>query len=194
MERLKLTVMFDNQENIAIAKISKIYGTNGEIVVRLYDNFPDEPNLNEPFFAKLGGIIVPLFVQKFTRQGNTKAVMIFDDFNTEYRVNELIGVELLTLNDDSDEEEEEDGEEEIMFKDLVGYTLRDRVSGKSGIITGYIDSPDNPIFEVDMRGLEILVPATDDIIELIDEDAEYVDMNLPEGLLDLYTSPDNYDI
>lgn len=188
--------MFDNQEGIAIAKISKIYGTNGELIVRLYDNFPDEPNLKEPFFAKLGGIIVPLFIQKFTRQGNTKAVVIFDDFDSEYRVKELIGIELLTLNDDADEEEEEDEEEEgdILFKDLVGYALHDKVSGKSGIITGYIDNPNNPLFEVDMNGLEIFVPATDDIIVMIDEDAEYVDMNLPEGLLDLYTSPDNYDL
>lgn len=187
--------MFDNQENVAIAKIAKIYGTNGELVVRLYDNFPDEPNLDEPFYAKLGGIIVPLFVQKFTRQGNTKAVIVFDDFDSEYRVKELIGVELLTLNGDEGEEGEgdEDEEDEVMFKDLVGYAIRDRISGKSGIITGYIDHPHNPIFEVDMQGLEICVPAVDDIIEMIDTDAEYVDMCLPEGLLDLYSSPENYD-
>lgn len=188
--------MFDNQESIAIAKISKIYGTNGEVIVRLYDNFPDEPDLKEPFFAKLGGIIVPLFVQKFTRQGNTKAVVVFDDFDTEYRTKELIGVELLTLNNDEgeDDEEMEEEEEEIQLKDLVGYALRDKKSGKSGIITGYIDSPHNPLFEVDMQGLEILLPATDDMIESVDIDAEYVDMNIPDGLLDLYSSPDNYDL
>lgn len=185
--------MFDNQENVAIAKIAKIYGTNGELVVRLYDNFPDVPNLEEPFYAKLGGIIVPLFIQKFTRQGNTKAVVVFDDFDSEYRVKELIGVELLTLNEDEDDEDDEDDVEAILFKDLVGYAIHDKISGKSGIITGYIDNPHNPIFEVDMQGLEICVPAVDDIIQLVDTDAECVDMCLPDGLLDLYSSPENYD-
>lgn len=191
--------MFDNQENIAIAKITKIYGTNGEVIVRLYDIFPDKPDLSEPFFAKLGGIIVPLFVSKFTKQGNNKAVVVFDDFDNEYRVNELIGVELLTLNNDGEESDDEDEDydednEDIMFRDLVGYTMQDKISGKSGIITGYIDNPNNPLFEVDMQGLEIFVPAVDDIIEMIDVDAEYVDVNLPIGLLDLYRSPENYDL
>lgn len=190
--------MFDNQESIAIAKISKVYGTTGELIVRLYDNFPDEPNLSEPFFAKLGGIIVPLFVSKFTRQGNTKAVVVFNDFDNEYRTRELIGVELLTLNEDYDEEtdsEDEDDEaaDEILLSDLVGYALHDKVSGKSGLITGYIDNPENPLFEVDMDGLDIFVPAVDDIIEMVDVDAECVDMNIPEGLLDLYKSPDTYE-
>lgn len=184
--------MFDNQEGIAIAKISKVYGSNGEVIVRLYDNFPDKPDLKEPFFAKLGGIMTPLFMSSYTRQGNTKAVVIFDDFDTEYRTKELIGIELFTLEDDQEEEIDEDSDGDILFEDMVGYAVRDIITGKSGIITGYIDSPNNPLFEVDIQGLEILVPATDDIINMIDPDNEYVDMAIPDGLLDLYSSPENY--
>ena len=183
--------MFDDQKGVAIAKISKVYGTNGEIIVRLYDNFPDKPDFKEPFFIKLGGIIVPLFISSFTKQGNTKAVVLFDDFDTEYRTKELIGLELLTLNEDDDDDEMDD-DDEVSFEDLVGYTVRDIITGKTGIIKSYIDNPINPIFEVDFQGLEVLIPAIDDLIEVIDTDSEVIDMRIPDGLFELYSSPDNY--
>lgn len=177
--------MFDDNKGIAVGKITKLYGSNGEMIMRLYNEFPEEPDFDEPFYVQLGGITTPVFIGNFTKQGQNKAVVTFDDFDNEYRARELVGTELCSFG--------LDGEDDFNFEDIIGFAINDRRSGKSGIITGYIDSNKNPLFEVDMNGVELYVPAVENIVEMIDMDNEYVDVNLPAGLLDLYEQGDNYE-
>ncbi|HIS33410.1 MAG TPA: 16S rRNA processing protein RimM [Candidatus Avirikenella pullistercoris] len=162
-----------------IAKISKIFGTKGEVAMRLYDVFPDNPNLEEPLFIDIDGLEVPLFFHAFVRKGNNKAIARFDDIDNEYRAQELIGKELYIYVQD-----EEDGE--LYYEDMAGFSLTDIRSGKKGIITEYIDYQDNPLFKVLFGEIEVLVPVADDIIEEIDEEQRSVKASLPDGLLELY--------
>ncbi len=154
--------------------------------MRLYDTFDRERDHNLPLYAEINGIVTPIYIGNFSQQGKDKAVIEFDDFDNELRAREIVGLEILAP---LTEEEEED----ISLGSLVGYALNDKNSGKSGIITGFIDNPNNPLFEVDIDGIEIYVPAVEEVILGIDIDAEYVDASLPDGLLDLYESPEGYD-
>lgn len=177
--------MFDDNKGIPVGKITKLYGANGEMIMRLYNEFPEEPDFAEPFYIQLGGIMTPVFIGEFTKQGQNKAVVTFDDFDNEYRARELVGSEICSFDIE--------GEEDFNFEDIIGFAINDRRSGKSGIITGYVSSNKNPLFEVDMQGVEIYVPAVEDIVEMIDMDNEYVDVCLPHGLLDLYEQGDYYE-
>lgn len=168
--------------SVKIAKATKTFGLSGEVVLRLYDTFPDEVNKKEPIFAIINGLTVPLFLSSFERRGNNKAIGVFDDIDSEYRALELIGVEFVAF----EEEEEDEEDDELYLENIVGYTFSDIKTGTKGVITEYIDSDLNPLFAAEINGNQIFIPASDELIEEIDSDAKTIYFSLPEGLLELY--------
>lgn len=174
--------MVDREQSCKIAKVMKIFGNDGSVVMRLYDNFPDEVNFEEPLFILLDELATPLFFNLFQRRGKDKALVRFDDIDTPYRAGFIVGREAIAFVDADDEPH--DGE--LYYDDMVGFTLKDGVSGREGEIIEYIDSENNPLFEVVMDGVSVMVPVADDLIEEIDQDSKSILMTLPDGLIDLY--------
>lgn len=167
---------------IAAGRISKIFGLNGELVISLYDAFPYENPKGESVYVEIDGIWTPFFFASFRRRGQSKAVAVFDDMDTEYRASELVGKEFFVFA--APEEAEADGDE-LYLEDLAGYTVVIRGQEARGEITGFIDSEFNPLFEVDWNGTELLIPAADDFIVEVDEKRRTLLLELPEGLLEL---------
>jgi 16S rRNA processing protein RimM len=79
------------------------------------------------------------------------------------------------------------GEAEVSsrWEELEGYVIEDESSDWTGIITGIDASTVNVLFRVDHLGRELLIPASDSLIVLIDENRKRVIMKIPEGLWDL---------
>ena len=173
---------------LAVARVAKLFGREGELSLTLFDTFPDIYPLSEPLFVEIDGLAVPLFFEHFNRRGKNGATVRFADIDTQRRASELIGHELYLSDSplaDPDDEEEED-EDEIYLEDLVGYEAL-LGSGHRGIIEEFIDS-DNPLFRLSVDGQEALIPAVDAFIAEIDTDAHTLTFDLPEGLLELYLS------
>ena len=57
--------------------------------------------------------------------------------------------------------------------------------GIEGVISDYIDSPMNPLFELRIDGQEVLIPAVDEFVTEIDIEQKVVVFELPEGMLSL---------
>lgn len=170
----------------AAARISKLYGANGEVVLRLFDTFPDNVSIEDPLFIIVDGLAVPLFFAKFVMRGKDKALCRFDDLDSEYRISEFIGADLY-ISDSSLEEfvEESDG---LLYEDLIGYTMFDLTTHRRGEVLRYIEYKKNPIFIVEFEGVEVSVPACDEIILDIYPDAKVVEANIPEGLHEFYVA------
>lgn len=168
--------------SVKIAKATKTFGLSGEVVLRLYDTFPDEVDKKEPIFAIINGLTVPLFFSSFECRGNNKAIAVFDDIDSEYRAMELIGAEFVAF----EEKEEEENDGELYYEDLVGYAFTDVKTGTKGVITDYIDNDLNPLFAAEINGKQLYIPASEDIIEETDSETETICFSLPEGLLELY--------
>ncbi len=175
--------MAPQSEVLPIARIVRLFGKEGELFVRLYDNFCDEPDWEEPFFVDIDGLEVPLFLSSFARKGNGKAVVSFDDIDNEYRAGELVGKELYTYV-----ETENDKTDELYYEDLIGYRFTETTGKYSGIIVQYEEHGDNPLFTVSIHGTEAMIPAAEELIENIDSESRTIEMNLPEGLIELYLS------
>lgn len=169
-----------------VARVVKPFGKEGEAIVALFDNFPEDYDTREPLFVVIDGLTVPLFFDRFDRRGNRKAVVLFADFYAEKRVAELVGHELFCSPSGTAETEYESDEENddlIYLDELVGFEAL-LGAGKKGEIEDFIDS-DNPLFLVRIGEKEIYVPAVDDLIEEIDVEARRVVFDLPEGLIEL---------
>ena len=60
-----------------------------------------------------------------------------------------------------------------------------RIGRKRGKITDLYDHDYNPLFEIEIDGRRVLVPAVEEVHCQIDFENGFVKMVLPEGLLDL---------
>ena len=173
----------DNRaEAIVVGRVSKTFGLNGELVINLYDTFPYENANGESVYVEIDGIWTPFFFGSFRRRGQSKAVIVFDDMDTEYRASELVGRELSVF---AAPEEPDSGDDEIYLEDLAGYTVHLKNYSAQGKITGFIESEFNPLFEIEWNGEEILIPAADDFIIEINESKRILTLDIPEGLLEL---------
>ncbi len=164
-----------------VAKISKLYGVDGKAVINLYSTFPEDFSLSDPIFIKVDSLSVPLYFEEFERRGRSSAVVKFADLDSERRIMEFMGSDLLLAEVAGD-----DIDEEFFMEDLVGFSAE--IVGDEplvGRLSDYIHSDANPLFEVALSEREILIPAVEEFIHSIDFEAEIIRFILPEGLLDL---------
>ena len=152
-------------------RINKPFGTDGGLMLSLYDSFPEDfdPETT-PVLVTIDGLEVPLWCDRFERRGTSGATAAFADFDTERRAQELTGLE-------SD------------FEDLIGFEVEAEVPGtgtvRRGTIAGFLDHEANPLFELDIDGRTALVPAVEEFVARIDFEGRTVHFVLPEGLLEL---------
>ncbi|MBP3425243.1 MAG: 16S rRNA processing protein RimM [Rikenellaceae bacterium] len=165
-------------ELLPIGKIGKIFGAKGELSLVLYDSMPEDFNLEEPVFVDVESLTVPLFFDKFEPRGRSGATARFADIDTERRAAELVGREFCIMVENDRQEDE------FYMEDLVGFRAEvgDQIEGQ---ITDYIDSPLNPLFEIEVDGREVLIPAVDEFVTEIDIEQRVVTFSLPEGMLSL---------
>ncbi len=170
---------------IPVARINKKFGNEGEVMLSLYADFPEEFDFSvDALLAQIDGLWVPLYCDRFERRGRTGALVQFSDLATERRVEELLGRELFV-----EEIEEERDEDEFYMEDLIGFSVEVMESGREnsleGTLTDFYDSEANPLFELEMAGRSHLVPAAEEFIAGIDFEGRRIKFVLPEGLLTL---------
>lgn len=165
---------------LPVAKVTKLFGAErgGGVVVALYAEFPEDfaPE-SEPLFVRIDSLDVPLWCERFERRGAAGALAEFADWDTARRASELVGLELFV------EADEERSDDEFYMEDLIGFAAD--VDGRQGEVTDYYDSEANPLFELEIGGRRVLVPAAEEFIAHIDFEGRTMKMILPEGLIDL---------
>ena len=161
---------------LAVGRITKLFGAEGEVNVNLYADFPDDFNEEQPLFTVVDSLVVPLFCESFSRRGRGSATVRFADIDTTKRAELIMGNEIFV-------EEVEGDDDEFTFDDLIGFTVK--IARRKGTITDYYDNDINPLFEVTLSDGAHLIPAAEEFIAAIDFEKQEMKLVLPEGLLDL---------
>lgn len=164
--------------NSPAGRINRLFGTDGGVMLSLYAAFPEDfdPTVT-PLLVTIDALDVPLWCERFERRGQTGAVASFADLDTERRAAELLGLEFRI------EQSEERDDDEFYLEDLIGFAVE--ANGRKGTLTDYYDSDANPLFELEIDGRRVLVPAVEEFIAHIDFEGRSMKMVLPDGLLDL---------
>ncbi len=156
-------------------------------MLSLYAAFPDDFTTDMPLFVTVDGLEVPLYCERFERRGIAGAVATFADLDTEPRAQELLGLEFRIAAAGT-----EPDDDEFYLEDLVGFAVSGiemRVEGEpqpfAGKVTDYYDSETNPLFELEIDGRRMLVPAADEFFAHIDFEERSLRLVLPEGLLNM---------
>ena len=170
---------------IKVARINRLFGTDGSVMVTLYRDFPDDFTTDRPLFVEMDSLEVPLYCERMEYRGTGSALIRFDDIDTPQRAEEFLHKELYVHDGD------EETDDEFRLEDLIGFEVEASTAGSHEVLRGHIadfyDSDANPLLGIgfDDRGDEVLVPAAEEFIAGIDFDGRKMRLILPEGLLDL---------
>ena len=173
--------MIKQEEVFRIGKLGKPHGVKGEISFMFDDDIFDRADA-EYLILEVDGILVPFYIEEYRFHGNNAALMKFCGIETQEQARELTGCSVFFPRKLSNSVEGE-----VSWSDIVGYQLMDTNTGEVvGKITNVDDSTLNILFEVMTSGQrEILIPASEDLIQGIDTERKEIKISLPEGILDL---------
>ena len=171
--------MIKPQEVIKIGKVTKTHGVSGELSCTfINDIFGDE---DAPYLvADIDGIFVPFFIEEYRFKSDVTALIKFEDIDDTESVKIILGRELyFPMKYITDSQPMNCGE------GILGYKIYS--DGELiGTIEGVDDTTANILFSVlTESGEELLIPATDDFVEDIDDEKREITMNLPDGLLEM---------
>lgn len=172
--------MIQKEESSQIGFIQKTHGVKGELTLALIEDI-DYEDLNADFlYLDIDNGLVPFYVESY-RIKSTKNVLIkLESIDTENRANELCGMAVFVNSDKLN------AQGPLTDADFVGYRVFDKNKGYIGKIKGALEIVNNPLFALDFEGKEILFPINTDFIITTDDAEKTLQVDLPEGLIDLY--------
>ena len=173
--------MIREEDVYRIGKIGKPHGVKGEVTMMFSDDVFDRVDA-EYVVLMLDGILVPFFFEEYRFRTDETAIVKFCDIDTQDQARELTNCEVYFPRHLSDS-----GDDDISLSALNGFILIDHIYNKVvGTICGIDDSTQNILFEVKTEsGDELLIPASPELIRSIDTEEHTINMELPEGLLDI---------
>ncbi len=169
--------MIREEEVYQIGKLGKTHGVKGEISFLFDDDVFDRVDADY-LILKIDGILVPFFIEEYRFKSDSNALMKFEGIDTQERARELTGTDVYFPRSLADSD---DGT--LTWSVLVGFDIIDADSGRSvGRIASVDDSTLNILFCLDDGRL---IPASEDLIIAIDQQARSLTMHIPAGLLEL---------
>ncbi len=169
--------MIKQEEVYKIGRLGKSHGVRGEVSFLFDDDVFDRIDADY-LILDIDGILVPFFIEEYRFRSDTTALMKFEGIDTQERARELTGCDVyfprnLAASDD----------DSISWSAIVGFDIIDASTDKSvGRIASIDDSTLNILFCLEDGHL---IPASEDLITQIDQQARTITMHLPAGLIDL---------
>jgi len=170
------------EESFYIGYVSKTRGLKGE--VQLFFEFEDYDELElDVIFLEVNKKLVPYFVDAIKLQKNSTAYATFEDVDHIDKAQAIVRRKMYLPNDKMPERDPDD----FRWKDLLGFLVIDEEHGELGEIVDVTEMPQQFIATVELEeGKQLMFPLSEDLILGIDAEEEIIEVDLPEGLVDLY--------
>ncbi len=173
--------MIKKEDVYKIGKLGKPHGVKGEVSMMFTDDIFDRVEADY-LILLIDGILVPFFMEEYRFRNDEQVLMKFVDIDTEAKARELTGCEVYFPREQADRHEGE-----ASWAELIGYALVDATQDiVVGTITHVDDTTINILFEVETAdGREVLIPASDELIEQVDKAGHRIHVRVPDGILEL---------
>ena len=166
-----------------LGHITKPFGIKGQLCCYFDTDEPEKYANLDAVFIDLDGERLPYMIEDIQYRGANTFVVKFVDVDEE-EAKGLVKAELylplselppLTGN-------------KFYFHEVIGFRVIDEEKGDIGICQDFIDISHHPIMQIDHDGVEILIPAIDEIFKKVDRASRTIYIQAPEGLIDVYIS------
>ena len=174
--------MTQKEDCFYLGKIVKKHSFKGEVVIKLDTDEPDLYENLESVFVDLGNNLVPFFIEKSSLSRSTMFRVKFEDVDTEQDADAImkagiyLPISLLPKLSGN----------KFYFHEVIGFTVVDKNFGEVGTIAYINDKAAQPLFEIENGDTEIFIPMIDNFIKKVDRENKTIEVETPEGLIDLY--------
>ena len=173
--------MIDKLNCLQIGSVTKSHGINGEAAILLNEGVYSDQIKASFLFLDLDGGLVPFKVNSIRDKSDSVMLVKFDLCKDEKDIVQLIGSTVWI-----DKKEVTVDDENLTLGMLIGYTVVDKINGNIGLVKELRDVDRNPLFVVQGKNGEILIPVADEFITEIDDRGKVIYLTTPDGLLELY--------
>ena len=165
-----------------LGKIVTKYSFKGEVVIKLDTDEPELYKEMESVYVEFGSNLVPFFIQKSSLHKGNQLRVQFEDVYSDEEADSILkcGIYLpMSLLPKLDGNK-------FYFHEVIGFTIVDLKFGEGGSIVHINDKAAQPLFEIDRDGKDVFIPMIDDFIKKVDRVNKKIEVETPEGLIDLY--------
>ncbi len=174
--------MIEKNECTSIGTITKSHGVKGELSISLNEGIYTDDFDSEFLLLNIDNGLVPFYIESIRNKGNKSLLVKLETIETEEKASSFSNTEVFVHNDDLIIDSE------APSATLIGFQIEEAQKGNIGKIIGVQEIANNPLFEIDYNGTEILIPINPEFILSVDEENKVIQMELPEGLIEVYTS------
>lgn len=165
--------------HILFGRITKVYGYEGAVTVKLEKTFIENIPGLESVFLEIEGKPVPFFISDYEYQGADILKLKFTGYESIEKVNEFTGCKIFLTSGEIDGKN-------IDLNVLTGFKVFLSDNSLVGTIVEVLENPGQwLIIVLDTKGKKILIPLHEDFIIETDKRGKTITMDLPEGLTDL---------
>jgi 16S rRNA processing protein RimM len=167
-----------------LGKIVRKHSFKGEVVIKLDTDEPELYQEMESVYVDFGNNLVPFFIEKSSLNKGNQLRVHFEDVNSEADADAILKSDIylpLTMLPKLTGDQ-------FYYHEIIGFTVVDISFGEVGIIVHINDKAAQPLFEIDRDGKEIFIPMVDEFIKKVDRANKTIEVQTPEGLIELYLS------
>jgi 16S rRNA processing protein RimM len=174
------------EECFYLGYTSKVHAKQGELIAKLDVDNPEKYKKLESVLIRLNindTSLIPFFISSVQVLNNGTIKLKIDDVNDVAQAELLVGKELylpltklpkLTGN-------------KFYYHEVLGFQVIDAVKGNIGEIFNVLELPQQAVLEIkNAQQKEILIPITDQIIKTVNRAEKIIEIDAPEGLIDIY--------
>ena len=172
----------DKSELHELGYFTKLHGYKGELTAYLDTEVLNDYQEVELIFVEVKGQIIPYFVETLSSKTNKTVKVKLEGVDTEDQAKSLVKAKIFILKEDLSETDET----RLELRSILGYEVIDHLKGNIGTVHQILELAGNPQLEIDFNGKMILLPLHEDFIKKIDNEGKKVDVEAPEGLIDLF--------
>lgn len=170
------------KDYFSIGKIAATHGLRGEVVLQhAFGKKTDLKGLQTIFIEEKKDSFLPYFVEAASLKNNEEVYIKLEGFNSKESARRLSQKEVWILKADFDRYAATSSP-----ISLLGFMMINE-GEEIGEVIEVIEQPLQVLCKIMYQGNEALIPIHKESLEKIDKKKKQVYVNLPDGLLDIYT-------
>ena len=172
------------QNLIHVGRTRKTYGVKGELKIEVKDLYYDDILKTEVVFVEISGKKIPYFIDTIKSKNNL--LIKFQDIDNPETASLITSKKIYLRQEDLNPEiADSPNLDAFSLEDLIGFKIKDSTIGLVGAINEIEEYPQQLIAFVAYKDRTCMIPLTAGLITSIDQEAKIIEMDLPEGLLEL---------
>lgn len=167
---------------VEIGFVQKTHGIDGELTLQIAEGLMDTFDDVDIIFFEIDGLLVPFFPDVIRIRSTKTATILFEDLSSVEKAVEFVGCKVFV-----DRNNVVADENRFQPELIIGFTVTDTNKGNLGKIVNVSDYSGNVLLDIETSDKKlIMLPLSEEFIKGFDEEENFITVECPEGLLDLF--------